>query len=492
MKPLVKRLVMSRAFRSASMAPLAHGERDPENLLLAYFPPRRLDAEAILDTINQLATGGAGRAIYRKVQRNSLDPFLGTFNFPVPTSTVGDRNLTNVPAQALTLMNGKEVMQAAREWSMRIVRDHQTPEARIEQFFFEAYARPPSPEEAAACLTYLQGELPDETGALRAEHARLQSELARWAQERAAVIAPLRAKLQAEVDQRNAVTAEDQKPVDLKPIGRWDFDDGGRDAIGGMHGTLRGNARIEGGALVLNGGCMMTSPLPENLAEKSLEVLVQLDPLDQRGGGAMTVQTLDGATFDSVVFAEADAGQWMAGSNNFARTAGFDGPQERAGAERPVRITLVYHADGRIEGYRDGITYGKPSKKGALQSYGEGRAQILFGLRHGTGPQSGRMLTGRIFEARLYGRALTANEVAAAASGILKETVTEEMLKKALSESQKTELAGMAAKIAPLTASIEKLNRDLLAQESARAGTGDPYFRLAHALLNSKELIYVH
>jgi hypothetical protein len=492
MKPLVKRLVMSRAFRSDSRAPAANGERDPENFHLAYFPPRRLDAEAILDTINHLATGGGGRAIYRKVQRNSLDPFLSTFNFPVPTSTVGDRNLTNVPAQALTLMNGKEVMQAAREWSKRIVRNHRTPEARVEQFFLQAYARSPSPEESAACLIYLEGEVPDDTGSLRAEHARLQAELALLTQERAAVIAPVGGKLQAEVDQRNAVAAEDQKPVDLKPMCRWDFDDDGRDAIGGMHGTLRGKARIEDGALVLDGGCMMTSPLPENLAEKSLEVLMQLDPLDQRGGGAMTVQTLNGATFDSVVFAEADAKQWMAGSNNLARTEGFDGPQERLGAERPVRITLVYHADGRIEGYRDGVPYGKPSKKGSLQRYGEGQGQILFGLRHGTSPQSGRMFTGRIFEARLYGRALTANEVAAAASGTLKEIVTEEMLQKALSESQKTELAGMAAKIEPLTTSIDKLNRDLLAQDSARAETGDPYFRLAHALLNSKELIYVH
>jgi hypothetical protein len=492
MKPLVKRLVMSRAFRSASRAPAANGERDPENFHLAYFPPRRLDAEAILDTINQLATGGGGRAIYRKVQRNSLDPFLSTFNFPVPTSTVGDRNLTNVPAQALTLMNGKEVMQAARDWSKRIVRDHQTPGARVEQFFLEAYARPPSPEESAACLTYLQGEVPDDTGSLRAEHTRLQAELAQLTQERAAVIAPVRAKLQAEVDLRNAVAAEDRKPVDLEPMGRWDFDDDARDAIGGMHGTLRGKATVEGGALVLNGGCMMTSPLPGNLAEKSLEVLVQLDPIGQRGGGAMTVQTLNGGTFDSLVFAEADAGQWLAGSNNFARTEGFDGPQERLGAERPVRITLVYHADGRIEGYRDGEPYGKPSKKGSLQRYGEGQGQILFGLRHGTDPQSGRMLIGRIFEARLYDRALTANEVAAAASGTLKEIVTEEMLQKVLSESQKTELAGMAAKIEPLTTSIDKLNRDLLAQDSARAETGDPYFRLAHALLNSKELIYVH
>jgi hypothetical protein len=492
MKPLVKQLVMSRTFRSASIAPVVNAERDTENLYLAHFPARRLDAEAILDVINHLATGSGKRAVYRKVQRNSLDPFLSTFNFPVPTSTVGDRDLTNVPAQALTLMNGKEVMQAAQKWSKRIMRDHQTPEARVEQFFMEAYARPPSLRESATCIAYLQGEVPNDTDSFRAEHARLKTKLALWTQNRAAVIAPIRAKLQVQVDQKNTAAAKGQKLIDLKPIGRWDFDNGGHDSIGKMHGKLVGKAKVKNGKLILTGGYMMTPPVPKNLAEKSLEVFVQLDPLNQRGGGAMTIQTLNGGTFDSIVFAEANAGQWLAGSNNFVRTASLDGPQERLGSERPVRITLVYHTGGRIEAYRDGVPYGKPIKKGSLQRYGENQAQIIFGLRHGTGSHKGRMLTGQIFEARLYDRALTANEVATAASGTFKEMVTENMLQKALNESQRTKILAMDEQIAQLTNSIDKLNRDIKAQDSARAGTGDPYFRLAHALLNSKELIYVH
>ncbi len=71
---------MSRTFRSASLPPRANGDRDTENEMLAYFPPRRLDAEAILDTINHVATGGGGqRAMYRAVRRNRLDPFLKAF-----------------------------------------------------------------------------------------------------------------------------------------------------------------------------------------------------------------------------------------------------------------------------------------------------------------------------------------------------------------------------------------------------------------------------
>jgi hypothetical protein len=493
MKPFVKELVMSRTFRSDSDSPAANGGRDPENLQLAYFTPRRLDAEAILDTINAVAKGGGEpRAMFRPVIRNQLDPFLSTFNFPVPTSTVGDRDLTNVPAQALALMNGKEVEQAAKAWSQRVVGERSTPEERVEQLFLQAYARPPSSEERVACLNYLDGQAADDSGALRTKHAEQVAALAALHKMRAELLAPVKGRLQVEVDGRNAAATRDRKPVDLKPIGRWDFAGDARDAVGGMDGVLHGAAKVEDGALVLAGGCMMTSALSQKLGEKTLEVLVQLDSITQRAGGAMTVQTLDGATFDSVVFAEAAAGEWMAGSNNLARTESFGGAREEEAGERPVRMVIVYHGDGRIESYRDGKLYGKSYRKGGLHRYGEGKAQVVFGLRHGGGPQEGRMLTGRVFEARLYDRALTADEVAAADSGVMLEVVTSEMVEQSLAESQRAELVALDAKMAPLTAAIAKLDRELAAQEGARAGAGDAYYRLAHALLNSKELIYVH
>jgi hypothetical protein len=176
MKPLVKRLVMSRTFRSGSSSPAANVDRDPENLQLSYFSPRRLDAEAILDSIRQVATGkDVERAIYRSVIRNRLDPFLSIFNYPVPTSTVGVRNLTNVPAQALALMNGREVQEAAREWSKRVVRENETSEGRVEQLFLEAYARPPSSEELATCLKFLEGDAADDGVSLRGEPTRSKS-----------------------------------------------------------------------------------------------------------------------------------------------------------------------------------------------------------------------------------------------------------------------------------------------------------------------------
>ncbi len=161
MKRFVRGLVLSRAFRSASAPPAFNGDKDPENLRLACFTPRRLDAEAILDSIRFVAANETPkRAVFTPMQRNELDGFLTTFNLPIPTSTTGVRNSTNVPAQALTLLNGRTVGEAARQWSQRVSesRELATPEAKIDALFMQAYARRATAAETAACLEFINGE----------------------------------------------------------------------------------------------------------------------------------------------------------------------------------------------------------------------------------------------------------------------------------------------------------------------------------------------
>ena len=164
MKHTIKQLVMSRTFRSASSASESSAQKDPSNLYLAYYTPRRLDAEAILDTIRFVARNDIEqRAVYTRAKRNSLNPFLKAFNYPIPISTVGVRNLTNVPAQALTLMNGEITKQSATQWSQRLMGIPQlkTDEERIQAIFKQAYSREARPEELAACLSYLAGDADD-------------------------------------------------------------------------------------------------------------------------------------------------------------------------------------------------------------------------------------------------------------------------------------------------------------------------------------------
>ena len=101
LKKSLKLMVTSRTFKLSSQSTAAAKEVDPVNKYLSFYTPRRLDAEAIYDSLHFVA-GQNKRAIYDSVIRNRLHPFLTAFNRPVPVTTVSRRPSDNVPAQALS------------------------------------------------------------------------------------------------------------------------------------------------------------------------------------------------------------------------------------------------------------------------------------------------------------------------------------------------------------------------------------------------------
>ena len=208
---------------------------------------------------------------------------------------------------------------------------------------------------------------------------------------------------------------ENSKPVPI-PLAAWDFARDLKDQIGGMHAKLHGSAKLEAGGLLVDGtSYASTAPLTRDLLEKTLEVRVRLKGLDQRGGGVISLQTTDGHSFDAIVYGEQESSRWMAGSNGFVRTLSFEGTAEEQAGKEFVVIAHVYRADGTITCYRNGQPYGKPIRKEAALKFEAGQSQIVFGLRHGTSAGGNRMLNGLIASARLYDRALSAEEVAIAA-----------------------------------------------------------------------------
>ncbi len=121
-----------------------------------------------------------------------------------------------------------------------------------------------------------------------------------------------------------------------QPIAAWDFDGGLDRGQGELKTTLEGGATLTREGLRLDGktGYAITSPLKQKLKTKTIEVWVQLDNLSQRGGGAISVQTLDGFVFDSIVFGEREPGRWMAGSDFFRRTGALTGAIETDAVDR--------------------------------------------------------------------------------------------------------------------------------------------------------------
>ena len=103
------------------------------------------------------------RSIYLAVRRNFLAPLLLAFDTPIPFATVGRRTVSNVPAQALILLNDPFVHQQAGLWAKRVLA--QPTEQRLPSMYLAAYGRPPTHDETAACRDYLQAADRDEAAA---------------------------------------------------------------------------------------------------------------------------------------------------------------------------------------------------------------------------------------------------------------------------------------------------------------------------------------
>ena len=153
-----------------------------------------------------------------------------------------------------------------------------------------------------------------------------------------------------------------------------------------------------------------------SLRDKTMVVWVALNDNSQQGGSAFTIETLsprfDGA-FDSVVFGERKAQAWMLGSDDFLRTERDQSAYPTDGSRQKFeRIAAVCESD-HVTLYCDSqvlASYRMPNPPATFGS----DAAILIGLRHlARRGQTGAYLSGEVEEARLYDRALTAEEVKA-------------------------------------------------------------------------------
>jgi len=474
MRRFIHALVSTRAFARSASASAADLARDPDNLHLARWTVRRLEAEAIRDSILHLSgkldatpfgqpvPGTAPRrSVYVQVIRNQLDPFLTAFDMPVPSAPRGARDVTNVPAQSLALLNDPAIQTWAADWAAR-TETQLAPEQRVRLMFQQALAREPEPNELQASLRFVESHLTE----------------ARARQDRIIALRRQVEVLLASVRSVGSVRSAPSKV--LAPLAEWTFESDLTDTQGRLPLPLAGAARLENGALVLDGSSMaQTGSLPKTLTAKTLEAWVQLDNLTQRGGGVITVQGKDGVVFDSIVFAEKQPGHWVAGSDHFMRSEPFNCPAETEAANRIVHLAVVYEADGTVRGYRDGEPYGRAYRKAPGAVFEAESSQILLGCRHGK-PSGNRGLAARIHRARLYDRALTEEEIAQTAR-LENLPVTDHALLSALPPEQRAQVQKLRAELQNLEAQAPN--------ESTPEATA--WQSLALSLLNLKELIYL-
>ena len=187
-KHTIRKIVLSATYRQASHPQSGADAVDPDNRWLSRQNIRRLPAESIRDAILTVSgqldskqfgpsvpvhltpfmqgrgrpgksgpvNGHNRRSIYLEVRRNFLTPMLTTYDFPSPFSTMGHRTVSNVPAQALMLMNDEFVIEQSRHWAKRLLNENSTREERIQAAFQEAFSREATPTDLANISQFLE------------------------------------------------------------------------------------------------------------------------------------------------------------------------------------------------------------------------------------------------------------------------------------------------------------------------------------------------
>ena len=184
MKPLHRLILTSRAYRQSSVISRRQLAGDPENTLLSRMPLRRLEAEAVWDSLVFVAgcLGEAGfgppvpvhsrgdgvvvpgktadgwrRSIYGQQLRKDIPTVLEVFDLPLMNPNCLERSESIVASQSLHLLNESVVRDLAMRFADRVVREAGPELARqIERAYLIAYSRRPSLAEREAGVEFVR------------------------------------------------------------------------------------------------------------------------------------------------------------------------------------------------------------------------------------------------------------------------------------------------------------------------------------------------
>ena len=186
MKSLQRRILLSHAFRQSSDPDPRGVASDPDNRLLWRFPTRRLDAEAIRDSMlassGRLApkTGGPyvptprdgsgevqaetghpeafARTVFLQRRRTQVPTFLGTFDAPSIVFNCTRREGTTMPLQSLALLNSDFSVECGRALANLLIRDFPSSESRLNQAFLRTLGRLPTSGERQSASEFLASQ----------------------------------------------------------------------------------------------------------------------------------------------------------------------------------------------------------------------------------------------------------------------------------------------------------------------------------------------
>ncbi len=188
-KSMIRLLVTSDAFKRSSEPNKLSLAKDAGSAKLWRYPPRRVEAEVIRDSILQASgsldrtMGGRGyrihnvkktyaqwqvlnnhgpdtwrRMIYQERMRRVDDKLFTAFDFPDCGQVRAKRPVSTTPLQALNLMNSNFVMDQSKRIAQRAARETEGASQQINRCFDLLLGRLPTEDERNACLELAESE----------------------------------------------------------------------------------------------------------------------------------------------------------------------------------------------------------------------------------------------------------------------------------------------------------------------------------------------
>jgi hypothetical protein len=204
-KRLIAEIMNSRVYQLSTAHDEAAYEIDPANQLLWHMNHRRLDADAIRDSLQfisgelilsppklaprerlkdpRIKTANPAdilkptekyRSVYRAIMHEIVPDDLAVFDFPEPELLTGRRGITTVPTQALYMLNSAFVVGHAQKAARRVLNLGADDPSRVTAAHQLMFARNPTDAEIADGVTFIR-HFPDSTEPLQAWTAYCQT-----------------------------------------------------------------------------------------------------------------------------------------------------------------------------------------------------------------------------------------------------------------------------------------------------------------------------
>ena len=182
LKSLHRQIVLSSTYRQASLDRPDCRAADPENRLLLRMNRRRLELEAVRDSLlafsGRLDSSLLGRpvelttapftrrrAVYGYIDRQDLPNMFRVFDIASPDQSSPRRPRTTVPQQALFLMNSPFTIEQAQALAARPeIAAAADDAAKITALYRQLFARPPSAEELSIGQQFIAAATPPQDG----------------------------------------------------------------------------------------------------------------------------------------------------------------------------------------------------------------------------------------------------------------------------------------------------------------------------------------